>query len=610
MLKSLGFLLSSLAKPLRRPNARVVLRLVAVLVILVGLYSVLFHWIMATEGRDHSWATGVYWTLTVMSTLGFGDITFESDLGRVFSVVVLVSGALFILVLLPFVFIQFVFLPWMARRDAARAPHRLPEDTRDHIVLTQLGVVTQELIRRAEEAQVPYVLVVSDLQEALALHDQGYRVMVGDLDDPETYRAARVDAAALVATTQPDTTNTNIVFTVREINATVPIAATASSAASVDVLQLAGCDEVLRLGELLGQAMARRVLGGDRRSHVVGAFGELLVAEASAAGTELVGRRVDEADLRGRFNVNVAGLWQRGHFELPGPDTVIDETDVLILVGSESQLAGYDEAFGVDAFGAAGDTSPVVVIGGGRVGRAAARKLADANIRSRIIEQREDRIRDPELYVHGDAAELDVLTEAGLREASAVLITTHDDDVNVYLTIYCRRLRPDVQVIARANHARNVATLHRAGADSVLSYASIGATALWNTLGLNDALVLAEGLEMFRTPMPVRLAGHSLAEADVRRRTGCNVVALSHDGHLVPNPDPHLPLPLDAELVVIADSAGQRAFLDRYPVPRVPVAHRPTTATRFSGGSRMVRPPAAGKSKGRKAEAEQTAGRR
>ena len=31
-----------------------------------------------------------------MSTLGFGDITFESDAGRIFSVVVLLSGALFI----------------------------------------------------------------------------------------------------------------------------------------------------------------------------------------------------------------------------------------------------------------------------------------------------------------------------------------------------------------------------------------------------------------------------------------------------------------------------------------------------------------------------------
>ena len=581
MLKSFGFLLSSLAKPLRRPNARVVLRLLAVFVILVGTYSVLFHWIMASEGREHSWATGVYWTLTVMSTLGFGDITFQSDLGRIFSVVVLVSGALFILVLLPFAFIQFVFLPWMERREAARAPQRLPEETRDHIVLTQLGAVTQELIRRADEAHVPYVLVVPELAEALTLHDQGYRVMVGDLDDPQTYRAARVDAAALVATTQPDTTNTNIVFTVREINASVPIAATASSAASVDVLELAGCDEVLRLGQLLGRAMARRVLGGDRRSHVVGEFGELLVAEASATGTELVGRSVGEVDLRSRFNVNVAGLWQRGQFELPGPDTVIDESDVMILVGSREQLSRYDAAFGIEQR----MDSPVVVIGGGRVGRAAARRLGDAGIRSRIVEQREDRIRDHALYVHGDAAELEVLYEAGLREASAVLITTHDDDVNVYLTIYCRRLRPDIQVIARANHSRNVATLHRAGADSVLSYASIGATALWNTLGLNDALILAEGLEMFRAPVPLRLAGKTLAEANVRQATGCNVVALSQDGQLLPNPDPYQPIPLDAELVVIADSDSQKAFLDLYPVARVPVVHKNTADSHRSGSS-------------------------
>ena len=563
-MKSLGLILTSLVRPLRRPNARIVVYLVVALVLLVALYSVIFHWIMAAEGREHSWATGVYWTLTVMSTLGFGDITFESDAGRIFSVVVLVSGAMFILVLLPFAFIQFVFLPFMERRQAARAPRRLPDDERDHIVLTQLGAVTGELVRRAREAQVPYVLVVADLNEALTLHDQGYRVMVGDLDDPATYRAARVDRAALVATTQPDTTNTNIVFTVREINGKVPIAATASSHASVDVLELAGCDTVLQLGELLGSAMARRVLGADRRSHVVGEFDRLLVAEASAKGTDLARRSIASADLRGRFNVNVAGLWQRGVFALPGPDTVVQDSDVLILVGSADQLAGYDEEYGVEHRSEA----PVVVIGGGRVGRAAARRLRDAGVSCRIVEQRSERIRDPELYVLGDAAELEVLEEAGMGDASAVLITTHDDDVNVYLTIYCRRLRPDIQVIARANHDRNVATLHRAGADSVLSYASIGATSIWNTLGLNDALVLAEGLEMFRVAVPPAMAGRTLAQADVRRRTGCNVVAMSLDGEMFPNPDPNLELPSDAELVVIADSESQRAFLDRYPVAR------------------------------------------
>lgn len=564
-MKSLAVVLSSLTRPFRQRDSRVFLWLLGGLVVLVAVYSTIFHVLMEHEGQRHSWATGVYWTLTVMSTLGFGDITFESDIGRVFSVVVLVSGALFILVLIPFAFIQFIFMPWMDRREAARAPRRLGDDVSDHIVLTHLGPVTDALIRRADEAHVPYVLLVADLPEALTLVDRGYRVMVGSIDDPDAYRAARVQAASLVAATNADTTNSNIAFTVREINATVPVVATASRAASVDVLELAGCDHVLQLGEMLGRALARRVVGGDSRTHLIGEFGELLVAEASVASTELVGQRLAATDLRSRYNVTVAGIWRGGgSFHLPDAETMLEAADVLIVVGSADQLAAYDRAFGAER----SIDAPVIVIGGGRVGRAAARALGDAGARVRIIEQQSERVRDPELYVVGDAADLEVLHRAGLKEASAVLVTTHDDDVNVYLTLYCRRLRPEIQVISRANLDRNVATLHRAGADAVLSYASIGATAIWNTLGVNDALVLAEGLEMFRTPMPRQMTGHSLAQCDVRRRTGCNVVAVSTDGVMTTNPDPVSPLPEDGELVVIADSGSQRRFFESYPLQR------------------------------------------
>ena len=54
------------------------------LVVIVSVYSTIFHVLMDREGQDYSWFTGVYWTLTVMSTLGFGDITFETDLGVTF----------------------------------------------------------------------------------------------------------------------------------------------------------------------------------------------------------------------------------------------------------------------------------------------------------------------------------------------------------------------------------------------------------------------------------------------------------------------------------------------------------------------------------------------
>jgi voltage-gated potassium channel len=171
--KSVALILSYLSSPVRRRNLRVVAWLLVVQVVLVAIFSVVFHLLMADEGRDHSWATGVYWTLTTMSTLGFGDITFESDAGRIFSVIVLLSGALFILVLLPFCFIQFVFMPWMEHREAARAPRRLPDDTSGHIVVTDLGPIEEALIRRARRAKVPYVVVEPELARALTLHDDG-----------------------------------------------------------------------------------------------------------------------------------------------------------------------------------------------------------------------------------------------------------------------------------------------------------------------------------------------------------------------------------------------------------------------------------------------------
>ncbi|HLL45575.1 MAG TPA: potassium channel family protein, partial [Longimicrobiaceae bacterium] len=104
----LAYLLQS--RPTRR-NLHSLGRFLAFLGVMMLAYSVAFHFLMAAEGQQHSWITGLYWTLTVMSTLGFGDITFQSDAGRAFSMLVLVSGVVFLLVVLPFTFIQFFYAP-------------------------------------------------------------------------------------------------------------------------------------------------------------------------------------------------------------------------------------------------------------------------------------------------------------------------------------------------------------------------------------------------------------------------------------------------------------------------------------------------------------------
>lgn len=544
-----------------RVNAVGLLRFFLVLVIMITAYSVIFHFIMEYEGRSQTWVTGFYWTLTVMSTLGFGDIIFQSDLGKIFSVVVLLSGIVFLLILLPFTFIELFYEPWMRAQQAARAPTSLPAKTSGHIILTHFDPVTKSFIRRLEQYGFPYVLLVASLQEALDLHNQGYKIMRGYLDNPKTYDFAQAHQARLVVATASDQVNANIVSTVREVSETVPVISTANFHASVDILELAGSTHVLELGEMMGQALARRVLDNERLTHPIGQFGELIIAEAMVRNTSLVGQTLKESRLRELAGINVLGIWQDGVFQPTQPETAIAEDTVLVIAGSEDQIAQYNRVFFQTTNPLDG---PVVIIGGGRVGRAAAQALAARNMDYRIIEKDPARIRNSQKYILGDAAEIELLVEAGIHQTPAVIITTHDDDMNIYLTIYCRRLRPDVQIVSRANLERNDATLHRAGADFVLSYASTGANTMINLISRENILMVAEGLDIFEVDTPDSLVGKTLAETDIRRKTGCTVVGLQQDGRLHTTPDPFRPLQDNDHLVLIGSPEAEKRFRKLY----------------------------------------------
>ena len=558
------FLTSQLASILNtgasRRNLRLLFRFLLLLVLLVATYTVLFHVLMDVEGRggEHSWVTGFYWTLTVMSTLGFGDITFQSDIGRVFSIVVLVSGVMFLLVVLPFTFVEFFYAPWLEEQRRSRAPREVPSDVAGHVLLVMYDPVSQALIERLQAYGKRYYLLEPDLTRALELHDQGISVVVGERDDIATYRRLRTGDAAMVVATADDFMNSNIAFTVREVSETVPIVTFARAPESVDVLELAGSTHVLQLTEMLGRSLARRTVADDSRTNVIGRFGELLIAEAPVAGSPMVGRTLGDGWLRAATGLTVVGLWARGAFHLPAPDRVLESSTMLVLAGSEAQFHSFDELTAIYNL----PDGPVLILGGGRVGRAAAAALQERGIACRIIEKDPTRVKGGDTVV-GSAADYDVLLRAGIEETPTTIITTSDDATNIYLTIYVRRLRPHVQIISRANLERNVSTLHRAGADFVMSYGSMGANAVFNILEKDDIVMVAEGLDVFRTPVPPALAGRTLRSSGVRELTNCSIVAIERNGRSIVNPDPDAPLAADpdTELIVVGSTDAERKFL-------------------------------------------------
>jgi Trk K+ transport system NAD-binding subunit len=549
----------------RKANIRLLIKFSLLLILFFVGYSVLFHVLMLFEGREYSWVTGLYWTLTVMSTLGFGDITFHSDIGKLFSIIVLLNGIVLLLIMLPFTFIQFFYAPWLEEQNRARAPRSVPDRVSDHVILTHYDDVAVNLVEKLTQYGVEYVILVPDLQRALELHDLGYRVVVGELDNPESYKRLGVERAAMVVVLNDDITSTNIIFTIRETSSRVVTVTNADMEDSLDILELAGSSHVFQFTKMLGQALARRVLGVSMQANIIGSFDELLIAEAPAMRTPLQGKTLAESNLRQISGVNVVGVWEQGAFRASSPQTRIEESTVLVLAGTAEQLDRYDEMIGShDSRNRA--KGPVVVLGGGRVGQAVAKALKKRQVDFNVVEKKPGIAAQDRHFIQGNAGDLETLVKAGIKETPSIIITTHDDDLNIYLTIYCRRLRPDVQIISRATLDRNVNTLHRAGANLVMSFSSLCTTTIMNLLKPEKILMLSEGLNVFRNVLGEGLQNKPLLELKIREKTGCSVIAVKREDRVVINPDPQMVLEKNDELILIGSEDAEKRFNENYAV--------------------------------------------
>ncbi len=561
-MKFLGTLFASFQteRELRR-NTMALVKLFVFLTIVILVFSVAFHVLMLqVEGEQHSWFTGVYWTLTVMSTLGFGDITFESDAGKVFSMVVLMTGMILLLIVLPFAFIRSFYAPWLEAQLKLRAPRAVPEGTKGHVILTKADSIAAGLGPRLTAAQVPYFILEPDPTRAAHMHSDGVSVICGPIDGSGAYAGLRAPQALLVVANHDDIVNTNITMSVREVAPHVPIAALVENLDSVDILELAGADHVLTLKQQLGRQLASRVNPGHVEAHVLGQFKDLLIAEFPVRGTPLVGKTLGESGLRETAGVNVVGVWDRARMTPANSRTLLTVRSVAVIVGTRQQIDDLNSyLYRFDP-----NPNPVLVIGGGKVGRAAAMALKARGAQVHMIERKPelaDRIGDkPDKLFIGDANSRALMEEAGLMKAPAVLLTTSTDDINIYLTVYVRRLRPDVLIVSRLTHEKNVEAIQRAGADLAISYSTLGVETILSLIQERESVVFGEGVELLDVAVPRSLIGQTLGESRIWDRTELKLIAIQEPNRLITNPTASTRFIANSELVMIGDHEKLKRF--------------------------------------------------
>jgi voltage-gated potassium channel len=544
-----------------RGNLRALARYLLFLGMLVAAYAVLFHVIkLYVEHEEHSWITGLYWTLVVMTTLGFGDITFTSDIGRLFSIIVLLSGVVFLLVMLPFLFIRLFYAPWLEARVRLRAPRAVPETTRGHVLIAEYDAICVGLVERLDAERIPYFVIEPDPTRAGQLFSDRLSILAGENDNRVTYERALAAHARLVLANCEDTNNTNITLTVREIAPDVPVAAIVEEEDSVDVLRLSGATAVLPLKNQLGEFLANRVDAGRLEAHVVGEFKGLEIAEVPVRDTVLVGRTIRETKLRQSTGLSVVGFWERGKLRPAYPDTVVQPDSLLVVAGTARQI----EALNALLPQRSDTATAVLVIGAGKVGQAVVKALRRKGVPVHVIDRTDAALRTLDIGAKdtfaGDAADRRVLERAGILDARSVVLTTNDDAMNIYLTVYCRRLNARLRIVSRITHERNLDAIHRAGADFVLSYTTLGIEAVMSLLRGHPPVLLGEGVELFSIPVPATLAGKLLKDSGIGSRTGLSVVALEIGEELIAPLTSEMRLPAGAELLMLGSHEQREAF--------------------------------------------------
>ncbi len=189
-----------------------------------------------------------------------------------------------------------------------------------------------------------------------------------------------------------------------------------------------------------------------------------------------------------------------------------------------------------------------IICGYGRMGREMAKELKkelkkvvvvdiDAN---RVASAREDGI----IAIQGDCTEEDVLERAGVRRAKCIVACTNNDSINAFAVMVAKDLNPNVFAIAVLRTPGGEKKLKRAGADMLLSPYHDSARKVCVAVTRPTAADFIEIIGKMGTLMLEKMElknekfhNLSLKDTNIRKMTGCIVVAIERNGEII-FPDP------------------------------------------------------------------------
>jgi voltage-gated potassium channel len=325
------------------PARRIAIGLAAALVVLLG-GTVGFHQILG-----ESWMSSFYRAVITASLAGIDSVP-DNGGGQALSVILIFCGVTI------FAFVGAVVVEAIARgllSGSERRRRKVIEKLHEHTIICGYGRVGQRIAEEFLRSEASCVIVDKDPEEVEAAREAGLLAVEGDAIEDEDLRAAGLDRAkALVAALDSDANNLYVTLSARNARPDLLIVSRASDEDAERKLRLAGADRVVMPYSTAGRVMANLVLKPQVASflNVVTSqdgpdlrFEQIEVTQGCSAA----GKTIRDLHVRAQTGASIVAVAKRGgvYHTRPAPETVFDEGDVVIGVGTGEEIQALEELF-------------------------------------------------------------------------------------------------------------------------------------------------------------------------------------------------------------------------------------------------------------------------
>ncbi len=291
-------------------------------------YSVLFVILMRNfEGKEYTIVDGVYWVLTTITTVGYGDIHFTTPYGRMFSVIVMLSGVLFFFGFL----IPYVVIPWAERRLLLVLPREV-KGLRRHVIVCGYNRFTKELCSIMSEFGIRYLVMEIDADRVREAIERGVKCVLTD-NSLDSFRSNGVEnAIAVVIAWENVETAIDTLLSLRDVETRKYVIHGDRSYTRYFVH--AGASKVFLPKNMIASTIARGILGEEEVGKMKEILPGLYVVEA------MIPARMKVGDLR-RKNVQVIAVCKAGVLSFNPPDSLeVEKGSMALIAGSRESIRG------------------------------------------------------------------------------------------------------------------------------------------------------------------------------------------------------------------------------------------------------------------------------